>query len=438
MKVKQLKKDTYQISDGGRFAVVRMKLRNGSNNWFYRAKGAGLVATGTPDLEAALQIAGGRLLNGSGPTTSTSTSRKKSSVTLGELLDRVDSAVANGRLEGRGGTPLATSYAKGIRFAIKRILGSKYEHTKLSEFAAKEFGVSKPVAKYSARHFADDNGKPIKLGRDFLSRTGTYNNTIRHLKALVQKRWVRDLFSDLSLDSDALESIRDLDNKKSSGSGFRALPKELVAALDKHFSFLLNIAGTPETQHCVYLRYWLARCCGLRRSEIANARQNWISRDGDRAWLTVSHTSAYEDHQCSLESWSPKSREERTVPIPGWLADYCAESRLSANPDEPLQHYLGHDQERSSHEKSWKKNWRRAISEAGFDWADYGKTTHQLRGEFCTAVGRELGLQAAAAYAGHASPETTRRHYFDQSTIEKDFVLDPVGPSLCKGVLQNV
>lgn len=422
MKTKALSKQKYQLSQGGLIAVIQLVKRG--SNWSYRTKGQRLTSTGTPDIDQALQIAGQKVFSNPTPGRQVASN----SPTMEILIQRLENAAKLGDVEGPNGNPISLSYVKGIRFALQRIFdGPNLSKHKLVEFARKENGFPAPVADYRRRVFAA-NGKLLTEGQDFNKAGNSYNNTIRHLKALFKPEYEETIFEGLTLCPLSIAAIRALRKKRVERAGFKSMPDILKNFLDNWFGDRWNLSGsTSSARHNVFSRYWLARCCGLRKSEIMNARHDWLEVNASgQSLIRVGHTSPYRNECASWESWSPKNRKSRAIPIPEWLRDYLQGERKTARPDEPLLDFIGHDQERSSFEKQWVKNWREAITKAGYDYRDFPKTTHHLRGEYITEVCHKTGgITTAGAYAGHADPSTTTAHYYDPTQVQGFVLVDP-------------
>lgn len=422
MKTKKLGPNKFQLEKNGVFAIITMRKRG--RKWFFRLPHMNLAATGAEDQKHALQVAGEKIFDQPGRR------GKNSSTTFGQLLNRLFEAQRAGLVEGRRGAPIGTSYVNSIRHAVKRVMGEAFEDVKVSSFADKIHGIPRPFAEYQAQAFRGEDGETLTSGAEYYRRVGTYNHTVTHFKALFQNDWINNLFEGLKIDPEVIEAVKNLKKKKGKDRKFEAMPEELVSHLDHFFADKANLMGEEDNQHNLFLRYWLARCCGLRRGEVINARHNWIEQLPKGGFLlNIRHTDSYGDEFTALPNWSPKSKAERSMGIPVWLAEYIQRNRRTARPDEPLNHRNGYGKSLRNYDDLWSKCWSKALKSGGYDPEEYRnkypRTTHQLRGEYCTEIANERGLQIAATVAGHSSAETTERYYFDRRKADSSFVFDP-------------
>lgn len=429
MKTKKLSHNKYRLISGALTADVTLTSRDG---YYYYRTGGVRKAAKTRDRAEALKIAATAIFGEVDVATDKPRSKPhKGGVTLQDLADRLWAAYESGALEGPSGSPLSRDYVKRITLCARRIAGKELSETALSEFAQSAQGTPAPVARYRRELFSDANGKPLRVGAEYQSRGSNYNHNIRCFKSLLKPEYLNSLYGDLDLDRVAVDAIRGLRKKKVESKGFKAFDSKTIKKLDDFFRNKDNFRGGPEAKRNVWLRYWLARCCGLRRTEILQARQGWIRQTDAGPVLQVDHTTRWHVTGTTFAAWSPKSRQSRTIPIPQWLADEIVSSRQSDSPDEPVLAFTGFDQERSYFEKQWKRHWRLGLETIGEDWKDYPKTTHQLRGEFITAVCHQTGgVTTAQAYAGHADPQTTAKHYYDPTKVGGRVEINPIGQSL--------
>ena len=148
-----------------------------------------------------------------------------------------------------------------------------------------------------------------------------------------------------------------------------------------------------------YIAFLLAMQAGLRKSEIANAKLNWI-----------------EDHNIHIqptEDYDTKNSHEREVPINGdtyealieLLGDKMSSDYANASGDYILD---GNMTERTDKVFGGLNQWL-----ADLGWTHSNKRTHELRKWYGSTVAKLGGLHAAQHLLGHMDYSTTDRYYAD-------------------------
>ena len=428
MKTRQLANNKYQIQQGSLSAIILLTARNG--NYYFRPQGGTKkIATRTSNKEEAIAIAANHFFN-----VPESKSEDRDDVTIGELCERHWLATQRGEIENAKGKPIEFQHSKQIRWAAEKICGTKDLHkVYLSDFGIKDKGVSKPIADFRAKLFTDSQGRVIQQGEEYQQAAGSYNRFLRNFKALFKPELRETIYSDINLDDTAIACIRAVKLKKIEHKRFKAAEPEVLAKLDQHYSDPANFtqAINPRVSWNIYVRYWLARCCGLRKAEIINARHEWLINDNGQWFVNVTHTAKYREEEIWQDGWSSKSSNSRWVPIPQWLVEKIQANKLTQRKDEPIIHLIGYTVHHRADDEHYRKEWRKAVTLAGGDYRNYKKPTHHLRGEFITAVAHASGsVTTAQAYAGHSDPLTTSRHYYDASRVKNRIEINPLGQSL--------
>ena len=354
----------------------------------------------------------------------------KHKLTIGELVDRHLQATKRGEIENSKGKPIELQHSKQIGWAAERICGTKNLHTiYLSDFGEKINGVSKPIADFKAGLFTDGM-RVLQQGEEYQSAAKSFNRFIRNFKALFKPEFAETIYSDIDLDDTAIALIRSVKLKRVEHKGFVSIDPAFLDKVDKHYWDINNLlkSNTPVAAGNIFMRYWLARCCGLRKTEILNARHDWLVCENGEWFVHVTHTAKYRHDNVYLDGWSSKSSNSRYVPIPEFLVKRLQARKTNQRKDEPIFHFGQFNCHQGPHEVKYREEWRRTVTSAGGDWKDIKKPTHHLRGEFITEVAhRSGGVTTAQAYAGHSDPLTTSRHYYDASRVKNRVVINPLG-----------
>jgi len=152
----------------------------------------------------------------------------------------------------------------------------------------------------------------------------------------------------------------------------------------------------------LWLVIGLARFCGLRRDEIANARGSWFARKGSGVYCQLKDRE--EDGH-----WTKTGREYKAPVMHPILADYLAE-RAKKAPDAFIIERPDRDRWIEREPQEWVRPF-------------VGKTPkplHRLRGLYADHIAREMGeaiaarqaaIKAASSALGHTTTKTTVDHY---------------------------
>ncbi len=148
---------------------------------------------------------------------------------------------------------------------------------------------------------------------------------------------------------------------------------------------------------------------GLRRSEIAHAQANWF-------------TMVDRKHKCKVQTftlpsgqtWTPKSKINRTIPISKELYDYLHQARKLADGYVEGCPWMipscrgGVPDSRLHSDMVSVLKW---LSEKGIKDNSDNKLIHKLRKQFGSAIVKNQDMYAASVYLGHRSITTTEKHY---------------------------
>jgi len=149
----------------------------------------------------------------------------------------------------------------------------------------------------------------------------------------------------------------------------------------------------------IYLFFALGIYAGLRKNEILNARQGWITRyphgSGSAGYITVRHT----------DEWTTKSKKERVVPLMWKLRDI-----LDLFPGPPDEYLI------APHKTEKGKDRYRFDIRKQFAWVIHPQranvpkcTPHVLRHTFGSQlVQAGVSLYKVAEYMGHSDTDVTR------------------------------
>jgi integrase len=177
-------------------------------------------------------------------------------------------------------------------------------------------------------------------------------------------------------------------------AGTPPVPKAWHEVTDDEFHMLMTCARA-EWQ----LLLGLTRYAALRRSEALNLQ--WDQIDWDRSRLTV----------IANEEWRPKDRDSRVVPIVPELYKLLLQSFEKATPG--VSNIISPD---TIVAKNISRDFSVLCKKA--DVARYSKPLHTLRKTCLTRWSREYPQHVVAAWAGHASTETTSQFYLQVSEAE--------------------
>lgn len=160
-----------------------------------------------------------------------------------------------------------------------------------------------------------------------------------------------------------------------------------------------------QTNPLLYTTVGLALHAGLRASEIAAARRNWVETDGSAVRVVLRDRPE--------EGFRTKGKVDSSAWVSGLVLDIEFAAHLLSLPDGPLVPVQG--------SKAWffktvVNQWVRQFISREMD----GKGLHRLRGLYADAVktrfesqilARTASIDAARLALGHTSPAITLRHY---------------------------
>jgi integrase len=172
---------------------------------------------------------------------------------------------------------------------------------------------------------------------------------------------------------------------------FEAIPSQTIDALE---SEIRSLRGTRPD---LYLGYFLAVRCGMRRSEIANARHEWIE-----TWVSGEPVITIKPR-----SYFMPKRSARAVGIEPWLLQEVLEV---GGAKQPLD-FLLPGTSKTAIWKAMKYDLSRIIRK--HLGPDRSHTLHELRGQAGSLIAAEYGLEEAMRFLGHTDMRTTLRHYVD-------------------------
>lgn len=163
---------------------------------------------------------------------------------------------------------------------------------------------------------------------------------------------------------------------------------------DDEFSSLMR-AARPSWR----LLLALARYAGLRRGEAMNL--TWNQVDWEQSRLTV----------VANDQWRPKDRDSRVVPVVPELRTSLLEAFGQAEPGAEKVIAEG-----AINIKNISRDFTVLCGRAGVK--RYAKPFHTLRKTCLTVWARQFPQHVVAAWAGHASSETTSEYYLQVSEAE--------------------
>jgi len=155
-----------------------------------------------------------------------------------------------------------------------------------------------------------------------------------------------------------------------------------------------NLPELRESDPAAYLFIRLAAGTGLRRGEISEARNSWITGPEGSREIQVQPT----------ETWIPKGRKERTVP----LGEDIYHDILALTDGSEWIIPASNENQRKSGIPKRINEWMISLG-----WP-FEKKLHELRKWFGAQVATQTrSLFAAQRILGHASSDTTDRYYAD-------------------------
>ncbi len=188
-------------------------------------------------------------------------------------------------------------------------------------------------------------------------------------------------------------------------AGSATPPKAWHEVTDEEFERLL-VTARPAWP----LLLALARLAGLRRGEALNLR--WDQVDWQRSRLTV----------IANDEWRPKDRDSRVVPVVASLRAILLEAFEQAEPGAERVISPG-----AINVRNLSRDFTVLCRRAGVQ--RYAKPFHTLRKTCLTAWSREFPQHVVAAWAGHASTQTTSEYYLQVSEAEYDRAAGRAAPA---------
>lgn len=167
----------------------------------------------------------------------------------------------------------------------------------------------------------------------------------------------------------------------------------------EHFRALIAAACSLRWRGMITLAY----CCGLRLGEIQNL--TWGDVDFERQQLRVVRKSAEDD----VESWTPKDKDLRIVPIPSGAINVLAEAQMQAVDGQKYVFVIRKGPNAGSRVKrqNFTRDFQAIRKRAGIPKCKF----HDLRKSYCTNLAGSVPLHVVQELAGHADIRTTRKHY---------------------------
>jgi integrase len=166
-----------------------------------------------------------------------------------------------------------------------------------------------------------------------------------------------------------------------------------------HYRALVATAPSVRWRGMIALAY----CCGLRLGEILNL--TWRDVDFERQQLRVVRKPG--DDQ--VESWTPKDKDLRVVPIPSEATNALTKAQVEATDGQKYVFVIGKGPASGSRVKrqNFTRDFQAIRKRAGIPRC----TFHDLRKSYCTNLAGSVPLHVVQELAGHADIRTTRKHY---------------------------
>jgi integrase len=171
---------------------------------------------------------------------------------------------------------------------------------------------------------------------------------------------------------------------------YRLPPDELVRATETAG------AALRTTDPSLYVAYRLCHDAGLRASEAAAARWDWIRQADGRIWLDIGSRPG---------EWRAKHDGARAVPI---HADLYADLRSIGGGD-----YIIPADTATARRATLTRRLAAWMRHLGWTRDAYPKAAHELRKLCGSRWYTELGAEVAQRWLGHADIATTCRYYAD-------------------------
>lgn len=211
------------------------------------------------------------------------------------------------------------------------------------------------------------------------------NSTLTQARSVFAAKWM-DLYKDLKMPD--LAEFRAVPRLKvEANTSYVPLSQGQLDAMEK------AAKGVKETQPGVFVAYILLARLGLRNSEASSARWHWLERQQDgAAMLAVIRRTDF----------VPKNKSGRRVPVARETVRILDEFRRGED-----DFILPADSKTERVE--WTFERLNALLRPII--GDRQKCAYELRKHAGSIVASRQGLEAAKAFLGHHSIQTTERHY---------------------------
>ncbi|TWT44437.1 Tyrosine recombinase XerD [Phycisphaerae bacterium RAS1] len=167
----------------------------------------------------------------------------------------------------------------------------------------------------------------------------------------------------------------------------------------EHFRAFVTAAPSLRWRGMIALAY----CCGLRLGEILHL--TWGDVDFERQQLRVVRKPAHG----AGESWTPKDKDLRIVPIPANAANVLTEAQLAAADGQ--RYVFVNSKGPATGDRVKRQNFTRDFQAIRRRAGVPKCTFHDLRKSYCTNLAGAVPLHVVQELAGHSDIRTTRKHY---------------------------
>lgn len=242
--------------------------------------------------------------------------------------------------------------------------------------SGREWDLDAPITTLTADVVRDFRAKASEVGRP----PSSVNSVIRQAASLFNRSIVEDRFYGAELPACVLEFAHARRARQVTDHRYHRPPPAVLDATEDAIPALL------EADLNAGVAVLLALGAGLRKSEIAAARWDWVREDAI--------------HVTSTAVWQSKSGKSRRIPLDPELAAALEATRG------PRPYVLaGTATERQELVFRRVAKWMRTLG-----W-DGKKAIHELRKEFGSRITEAHGIEIAADLLGHSSIAITDAHY---------------------------
>jgi len=281
----------------------------------------------------------------------------------------------------------ARDYGRRLISIVSEVLG---ERSGQGRAFSKEETRAQPLTVLTRKLVTDLKNMRMRGSFDqmqLLSAKRTLNSRLREAKALF-KEAALDVYRDHGLVIPNLSEFLD-------SPLFARTRVEYQLPKPEMMSRLVNEAQAqlPPSDDNAYLGFVLAFHAGLRASEIAGARWDWLGFS-DRPYMRVSMES----------DLHTKSGRGRTVELEPWVYEYL----MSRRKPEAVRMLSGSEKERRRLSIKRLGDWLRSHGMHEID-----KPVHELRKWYGSFVAATCGLTEAQRRLGHSSHQVTNDYYSD-------------------------